>query len=347
MVAGARMSVLPTTRAKGSPTYTGSHIFIESEFGRMEVGSPYDAGSKLRITAYDVAAATGDDWSRYAALEPEYAKYNKLAPEFVASKDYFFDCEFKISLKQINDRTEPPRLISFFTPKIGDAMSGIQIGVSYIPDSSNTGGAAHNVISTGTSKIDLPLANPSDTHVLETNKNVKDAFAGGVSYEHNIEDGIGFKVAVTGEYAKSSGKATEKLNDKIVKTAKLNDLKTVNIGAKLNYGNFLYGASYGNLFNSLTTKEYNKTGRNTVYYNGSVAYQIDAFKTSLSYFKSERFKSTVDAWSLGADYKLASGIQPYAEVSYFQAKGKTSLFPEAPKKKLKGTIVLLGLKLSI
>ena len=343
ITAGAKIVLIPTTRAKRSASYTGSHIFIASEFGKVEMGSPYDAASKLRVTAFDVTAATGDNWGRYANLTPKAMQYKEMKPEFIDFEEYFFDNAYQTDLKQINDGTEPPRLVSYYTPK----FNGAQLGFSFIPDTANTGGAGHSVVSSGISKFDLPPANPDDKHLFKINRNVKNAISGGISYEYNIDDGIDLKLGATGEYGRSNGQATELLNDDPINVYKLNDLKTLNLGANLTYGNMLYGVSYGNLFNSLTTKAYNKNGRNSVYYSLAVGYQQGPSKTSISFFKSNRFKNSVEFVTLGTDYLIGSGLQPYAEVSIFKAKGRPAYYPEAPKKTVKGVVGLLGLRLSI
>lgn len=356
---GGKLVLVPTTKSKTSASYNGSHIFVESNFGKVEVGSPYDAGSKMRVIGDQIVAATGStgNWARYANLTKcKNMKYfgtndsikGGVAPEFVDYKEYFFDSLFRTQLDQLHDKAEPARKISYFTPK----MQGFQFGISYIPDSGNTGGTVHNEdpLKSKSGIADVK-AERTDTFVL--NRNVKDAFSAGVTYEHNISDGVDLKLAATGEYGKAADKIRlmadkGKDNHGTEKEAyKPADLKTYNLGAVLTYGSFSYAASYGSLGKSLTAKEYHKTGRNTWYYNGAVAYSQGPIKTSISYFKSDRFKSTVDAVALGTEYKFLPGLVPYAEIACFQAKGRPAHYPEAPKKKTKGTVALIGAKLKL
>ena len=86
-------------------------------------------------------------------------------------------------------------------------------------------------------------------------------------------------------------------------------------------------------------------GRVTEYYNGAIAYGQGPMKTSISYFKSSRYKNTVDAVSLGTEYLVTPGLLPYAEVAYFEVKGKPVYFPEAPNKKTRGTVGIVGAKI--
>ena len=337
---GAKIVLVPTSKIKTSPSLNGSHIFLESEFGKVEVGSPYDAASKLRITGCDIAA--GGDWSTYGNIDDKALKYNGLDPEFADAEDYYQDNIFRSKLNQITDKAEPARKVSYYTPK----MQGFQAGISYTPDTGNTGGSAIATSLSGVDKITIQGTN--NTYVL--NKNAKDAVGGGLSYEHNISDGVDVKIAATGEYGKSAGKLLViqnkgQANETLLNSYKLSNLSTYNLGLTLNYGNFSYGASYGTLGKSLTTPEYNKTGRNTKYLNGAVAYGQGPVKTSISYFKSNQYTNTLNSVTLGSEYKLAPGLLPYGEISYFEAKGKPSFYPEAPKRKTRGTVAVLGAKL--
>ncbi|WP_316355044.1 porin [Candidatus Trichorickettsia mobilis] len=345
---GGKVVLMPTTLAKRSPSYNGSHLFVESGYGKVEAGSPYDAGSKMRITAYDIAAATGDDFGTYANLAGANVTYKELAPEF-AFYSFFFDSTHKIELNQLNDKTEPSRKISYFTPK----MQGFQVGVSYIPDSSNVAVTGHDRLGGGRAVVKLP--SEANKMAASLDRNVRNAFSAGISYEHHIADGVDLKLAATGEYGNSAGKSaiytdySDNTKDgTLYKNCKLSDLRTYNLGAILTHGNFSYAVSYGSLGKSLTSKEYHKGGRSTNYYNGAIAYGQGPIKTSLSYFKSQQFKNTLDAVTLGTEYKLGAGLLPYAEIAYFQAKGKPSFYsPEAPNKKTKGTVAIIGAKLKL
>ena len=86
-------------------------------------------------------------------------------------------------------------------------------------------------------------------------------------------------------------------------------LRTYNIGAILTVGNFSYGGSFGSLGKSLTTPEFHKAGRKTDYYTGTVAYKQGPFAASVSYFKSNQFKNTVDAVSIGTAALIAAVIE--------------------------------------
>ncbi len=367
IIYGGKLVMLPSTKLKGSSSCNGSYLFLETaEYGRVEAGSPHDAGSKMRITGDNVSAGSGGstgNWSRYVKLNGQGMRYYGptangsnisagVAPNFVDYSQYYLG-EYKTNLGQSHDKAEPPRKVNYFTPM----LNGFQLGISYVPDSSNLGGTGikeDTLKSTsGFQTVKLGKGENNSTRGFIINQNVKDAISLGLAYNYNIADGVDLKVAATGEYGKAAGKVKEvemqfkdgKENIKLLNEHKLSDLKTYNFGGVLSYGNFNYGLSYGTLGKSLTSKEYNKTGRRTDYYNGAVAYKQGPIKTSLSGFKAYKYKNTVDAVALSTEYKVAPGLTSYAEIACFKAQGKPTHYPEAEKKKTKGTVGLIGTKL--
>lgn len=346
MIYGGKLVLLPTTKAKTSPNYNGSHIFIETEYGKVELGSPYDAASKMRITGDHIVAATGStgNWSRYANLQFEnMRKHNMLYPVFADSSEYFLDSVFKHQLNQINDKTEPSRKISYYTPN----YKGLQFGISYIPDPSNTGCLSMS----DRSKLKTGINEFSDLeHIYVHNQNVKDALSLGLTYKFNIVDNMDLKLSATGEYAKTASTIkfqTFNIEDKEKKNPisehKISSLRTYNLGAVLTHGNFSYALSCGSLGKSLNAKDKNYPHSGTWYYNGAIAYTRGPIKTSVSYFKSEKFKNTVDSVAMGTEYKLAPGLSPYAEVTYFHAKSK--YYRYTVRARARGAITLIGAKL--
>ena len=348
---GGKIVLAQTAKKKGAPSYNGSHIFIQTEdFGKFEAGSPIDPASTMSVDGSSASVAV-DDWDNYANLSSSKMKFNGLEPSFATFTEFFLDSKLVTSTAERRYSTEPSRKINYYTPKIGiTGSSKIQFGISYIPDSGNTGADSFSKNSTGEQNKSLT---PDGSRFIEINKAVKDSFSAGISFEQNISDGVDFKTAFTGEYGKAAGKAKEMLKNSdtgsndLVAEHKLKGLVTYNVGAVLSVGSFSCAGSYGSLGKSLTTPVFHKTGQNTKYYSGSVAYNQGPFATSLSFFRSNQYKNTVDAISIGADYKIAPGIKPYATISAFSANGKPELYPEAPKRKTRGTVALIGAKLSL
>jgi hypothetical protein len=353
---GGKIVLIPTTKTKGSPSCDGSHIFLESDFGKIELGSPISSASNMMINGGTIAAATFDDWGRYAEFSPAHLMKDgsKATPTFFTFTELFLDSKLTTSLDTRSYSSEPARNISFYTPKFKFSDSTkAQVGITYTPDSSNTGTDNLGINSSGVGKRTIEIATTPISSVVnrfDIDKTVKDAFSAGATLEQSFTDGVDFKLAVTGEYSKAAGKAkqfTNKDDTTPVNEFKLSNLRTYNIGAILTVGNFSYGGSFSSLGKSLTTPKFHKTGRKTDHYTGTVAYKQGPFAASISYFKSNQFKNTIDAVSIGTHYLLAPGFKPYAEISGFSLKGRPEFHPEASKKKTRGTAALIGAKLSL
>jgi len=347
---GAKLVMSPTAKRKGGPKYNGSHLYLESEFGRMEFGAPYVASATMAIDGSDAAAGTFDGWSRYSNMSSEHLKQGKkLDPSFASSSEFFLDGKLTTDLQHKSYSSEPARSIAYYTPKfeISDNTK-IQFGLSYTPDSSNTGADSPSTQGSGIKERILDDAD-SGVYKFVIDSTVKDVISAGVNLEQNLSDGVDVKIGVTGASGKSVGKAKKFTNsaDKTpIASYALSDLKEVNIGAMVNVGNMAFSASYGTLGNSLTSPEFHKTGRKTNYYAGTVAYKQAGFVVSLSYFKGEQFKNKTDAVILGSNYKLAPGLSPYFEIASFKLTGKPEYYANLKDRSTKGVAVLTGLKLS-
>lgn len=336
---GGKIVLVPTAKRKASNDYSGSHIYVESNFGRIELGSPVIPSSAMIVDGSFDTMATFADWKNYANTKASHIKQgSSVDPSFATSGDFFLDD------KLIGE--EPIRSVVYYTPKFNLAeTTKVQVGISYAPDSNNHGNLSLGNNSKNVSDVTI------GTHInkISINRSVKDIIAGGVSLEQNISDGIDLKLAATGEFGKSAGKVIKTMSAANIAPieSKLSDLRTYNIGALLSVGNLSYGVSYGSLGKSLTTAEFHKTGRNTDYITGAIAYKQGPFGASIGYFKSNQYKNTVDAVSIGTQYQLAPGLKPYAEISGFSLKGRPEFNPELPKKKTRGTVALIGAKLSL
>jgi hypothetical protein len=91
-----------------------------------------------------------------------------------------------------------------------------------------------------------------------------------------------------------------------------------------------------------------KGNRKSQYYNAGIAYTYNkATTTSLSYFASEQFKNKVNSVKLAVSHILAPGLKPYAEIHAYTLKGKPEFYPNLKARKVKGTVALVGVKLSL
>ena len=305
---GGRIVVKPTARRTTSSSYSGSHIFVEHSAGRLELGTDYNAASKMQITGYDIAAATGDDWSNFVGDNYNGASY-------LETVDFFVD-----NLKKDG---EASRKITYFTPEV----YGLTLGVSYIPDTANTGDGALNATNT-----DLGVKQKDFGRKMH----VKDAFAGGLSWKYNVGS-TSVQVAATGEY----GSPAEKKFVNNGKNYKVRKLSSYNIGAKVKYDQFSVAGSYGNWNKSFLAKGLDDKKNNTKFYTAAVAYNQGPIGASVTMFNSKHRTNKLRAITVGTDYKLMPGLKPYAEVTYFSTRpGKIAKADGS--KKTNGTVAILG-----
>jgi hypothetical protein len=339
---GAKIILVPTVKRKVNKDYNGSYVFLEHEFGRIEAGSPIPVAKNMMVS-------DGSIPTKYIKTSTEYLKQNtKATPSFLTSEGAFLGDQIIASMDSATYSSEPPRTINYYTPKFDlTDSSKIRLGISYTPDSANTGVEKPSDKSDGIKKY--AVGEPTLDR-FEIDRSVKDAVTSGIVLEQKLTEEAELKLALTGEYGKSAGKIKKFANkdDKTPLAYKLSDLKSYNIGAELKIGDFKYNACYSSFGNSLTTKELHKGNRKSQYYNAGIAYTYNkATTTSLSYFASEQFKNKVNSVKLAVSHILAPGLKPYAEIHAYTLKGKPEFYPNLKAKKVKGTVALLGVKLSL
>ncbi|RTK93896.1 MAG: porin [Rickettsiales bacterium] len=339
---GAKIILVPTTKRKVNKDYNGSYVFLEHEFGRIEAGSPIPAAKNMMIS-------DGSIPTKYIKTGIDYLKQStKAVPSFLTSEGSFLGDQIIASMDSATYSSEPPRTINYYTPKFDlTDSSKIRLGISYTPDSANTGVEKPSDKSDGIKKY--AVGEPTIDR-FEIDRSVKDAVTGGMVFEQKLTEEAELKLALTGEYGKSAGKIKKFANkdDQNPLAYKLSDLKSYNIGGELKVGNFKYNACYSSFGKSLTTKELHKGNRKSQYYNAGIAYTYNkATTTSLSYFASEQFKNKVNSVKLAVSHILAPGLKPYAEIHAYTLKGKPEFYPNLKARKVKGTVALVGVKLSL
>ncbi|MCP4264868.1 MAG: porin [Candidatus Brocadiaceae bacterium] len=338
---GGKIILVPTAQRKNIPSYNGSHIFIKSEFGHIELGSPIPVAQNMMISDGSVPG-------KYIKKTSSHLKQNKEhGPSFLTGDGHFLGDNIVADFDKAKYSKEPPRTINYYTPKfaLGNTTK-VQLGVSYTPDSSNTGagGANEKTTSSATKKVGI-----DNLHKFEIDKSVADAVTAGIKLEQKISDDINLKLALTGEYGNTKGKAKKYISkdDKNPLEHKLANLRSYNIGGELKLSDFTFNACYGNLAKSFTTPEFHKSGTKSHYYNAGVAYKYGQTTTKLSYFGSEQYKNKVSSVKLNISHILAPGLKPYAEISSYTLKGKPEFHNDLKSKSTRGTVALLGLKLTL
>lgn len=306
-------------------------IYLESDLGKVELGSDRSAGKKMRLTGYSASCQTAGSWDMFVRTSPVRGK--------IAYITNF--CSFLDSKMRQAGKVEYSRKITYYTPvfSLGE-MNTIQIGVSYVPDSSNLG---------------VGDVTDSTPHTPVSDSPYKFAVRNGVSYgiEHKltINEDTSLKTSFVGETGKPlafesvrNAKGEESFN-KLDK--KFKNLNTYVVGTELIYRDISVAASYGNYNQSLTNKEIDKIGRDTHIVAGGAKYKYNDWGFSLNHFHSVHKKNKLDATTAAVEYNISKGIKTSFQTTYFNAKGKYfNDIGELAFDKSSGSLLILGTKLS-
>ena len=291
-----------TAKRSGAPSANGTHIYIDSEYGKVEIGSAYSSSSQMNLSGGGNSKATVDGWTGNIFVGDE-----EMYP-VIKSHQMMIDESTKPSTVE----PEASRKISYFTPDI----HGLKLGISYVPDTANLGGGSRmakgHIVKRKNPKTGL--------NYYSSVYAATDAFTMGMSVDYDINDDIHLKTAVTGQVGKAVQKvsldngATFQNN-----TKKVRDLQFFNVGGQLSYGSMKYNISYTSLGKSLIWSG-DEFAKNDSYYTSSgISYSQGAIGASITYFHSKNaYNNTFDSVTLGTEYKIDEGLIPYAEIAYFK-----------------------------
>lgn len=268
-----------------------TYLFLESSAGRVELGGNSSAARTLRVDASTIARATGGidgDFHEYANVEGQ---------GFFITPDLPTDA----GLVNLGD-TEDATKITYYTPRV----SGFQAGLSYTPDTGNSGGVDG-------------FSGDNDFGDFE------DVFAAAINYAGQAND-VSYEVALTGEIGESENAALE-------------DLEAWSAGVLVGYQGFSVAGSYGD--NNDSGQIDGIAGDDVDYWTLGAAYETGPFGVSVTYLNSDAGATDFENISVGADYQLAPGLVPYVEVSFFDTDDNNGATNDND-----GTVVLVGTELS-
>ena len=342
MTYGAHIGIETTTasnRNVDNKHNNTSFMFMEhKDMGRLEAGSNADAANAMSVMGTSNASATGGaagDWWKYVVLDDVLTR-DPVTKKPLTYRDGMADPSAFILSPQISmdsdtlagsiDRnTEKSRKLTYFTPK----YNGFQAGLSYAPDVKNKGSVA-NLPSTATADLGL-----------------EDAFSLGLSWEGKMHKDHALKTSLTGVFG-------DPKHPNVAGTqVKTEDTKIMSIGAMYTFQDMVsFALSYTDYDKTGLLKSAN-TGLGTKKghaWTSGLGLSMDKFTVSLTGMMSEKNKNKAKLYSLGADYKMAPGLMPYAEITKFDMKqhrtqDAAGVVTEAnPALKNKGTAFILGTK---
>lgn len=317
VVYGAKIGISATAKpSRKNPSF----LYIVSDYGKLELGSNQSAMGQMKITGYSNAAAIGGGWDMWPRLNPD----NSPEIPYLTGTGNYLDGK-----SRKKDHTEYPRKVTYFTPK----FSGLQLGVSFVPDTSNLGFGdmnEHNV----TTKAKIPGYSFA----------IKNAFAAGVTYERDLATDVKLRTSVTGEKGKV---VAYDANDVRVTDKKFRNLSNYNVGAELKVKNTSLAGSYGNHRKSFTSDQVDTLSNKTDLYTIGARQNFGDAAVSFTFLKSSHRRNELSAGSLGAEYKMAPGLLPYVQWTKYITKAhyKTQATGEEKREKRRGQVVVVGAKL--
>jgi outer membrane protein OmpU len=293
-----------------------SYIYLNSEFGQIELGSNYAVSKNMKVDTTSIMAGHPN------GSENMWATY---VNGFRTGDTVAFDVNPILVPETVINRAggvEPARKITWVSPR----YSGFQFGLDFIPDASNTGSFLNQQSSVGTDALSGYVAK------------LKDVVNTALNYTNNIG---GFDLAVAATY--DHGKYNNPTSG-----TQFRNLKAWTVGGAVGMDGISFAASYGTDGKSEQAK--NASNKNSYFWTSGLRYEQGPLAASLTYFNSNKSSTAAadkkinvtKAVSLGTDYKLAPGLIPYAELSYYNIKVKNQTPTLSNPAENKGTVFILG-----
>lgn len=335
---GARFGIKPTISVDGNVNYLNlnkTYVFVEGkDLGLIEIGTNDSAGDMMNRGAGSVAAATGGvegDFVRYLTENPMMNGAVIMTPRLSLENDNSvgiggFPVAVSVAAKA--------KKITYMSPK----FSGIQVGVSYIPDSVVIGYFSSKVPAVAIEEAGLA--------------SLTNGISGGLMWSGDLNKKDKIEVSITGELAKS-------LNDKIY------DTKGMIVSAKAEIDNFKIAGSYGLLGKTNFSKPDDSADpsitdpKDSWFMSLGGGVKVGELYYSLTGMYGSRNSNISKILSFGMDYNLAPGFLPYIEATYSSFETKAGSAKYNPKvlgiymlpigsssidNKFSSTVFLLGVK---
>lgn len=350
-----------------------SFIYIDTDyFGGLQLGSNVAASKLMQVTASDIASATGGidgDYSDFLNFgftqsdDDDGHQYTGVNGNnsFLYWSDLAITGADTLSNRK-DGKSESADKITYISPRV----EGVQLGVSYVPDLSNGGNsvdASYLYGSNGTNPV----------YMFNNNyMRVKNLWSFGLNYKNTFDE-VMVELGAAMDMGRSREKGTSYNYDysnyfqpevangtgdssDLVGNYKLRNLKTYTVGGMVGMRGFSFALSYSRDGKSsmpygITVENYkNQAGNTTVWSSNNfksawwttgVAYENGPMSVSLTYLQGKRGFSNYNleskVTSLGADYEVAPGLKPFAEVTYAKFTPKSTFATTA-----KATVFILG-----
>lgn len=296
--------------SKDSKTFDNTYAYLDTAFGRVEVGSNYSASRNMRVSGGSLARGTGGatgDYTNFIAGPLSYKGDGYKLSGGLLSDSIVYANSSGNGLKT-----------TVYTPRV----YGLQFGLSYTPDTLRTG---------------FGNAGASDkayNGFADRTRGVKNLFNAGLNYNDQFGD-VGVRGSVVGEYGKGQVFTAVQGAEDDTKTT----LRGYEVGAAVSYAGFSVGGSYGNssykFYKQIVKSDENGgyqdslghqfaletdsgATKNPTYFDVAVSYEYGPFGASVNYLQSKFFGQKSQVTGVAFDYALAPGMLTYAEFAHYK-----------------------------
>lgn len=304
---GAVVYLRLTSKNSGSDLSNGSNIFFESNAGKIQVGSPPAADIVMRCGPVEEAVYDGG----CTAISVSALNAEKVYGADPGDYSYYLG-QWK------SDGTEPARNLTYYSPTFG----GLQIGVTYVPDSTNGGGHSFGTNSAGGKrevKYHTKVGTETKIASYEVVEGATDLVSAAVNYKFDLGENTKIKFGLTGAMGNAIQMRTaDKAENDSSITAKeltgdhkLADVRYWDVGFAVYNGPFWFSAAYGDLGKSLSSAICDGTRRNSSLHSVGVGYNQNRIGVSATYLHTNSRENKVNTFSLETSYILGKGCKLY------------------------------------
>lgn len=358
----------------GNSHLDNSYIYIESSFGRVELGANDSASKAMRVDASGIARASGGidgNSPRYfkeayrSILDPLFVgafkdipsasgKVEDVTAQF--TKDPDFARKFLDMLSLIDFRDPQAEELKLFTDSLLVSLTSLSILDNKFADESNVKITYYTPSFSGF-QLGVSYAPNNSRTGDQLNATAKSLLAfdnimtGGISYKNQF-DKVGVSGSVTAGIASLDKASALKLNKSLeLKDGERARFSEMTAGLGLDFSGFSVSGSFG------SSLKKDLINRNV--YTAGVAYVQGPFGVSATYMKAttktpevkgstEKDKSNMALGNfvVGADYQLAPGVLPYVEASFSEFTAKDLDGKAVELKNNKKQVYTIGTRLS-
>ncbi|MDR3425466.1 MAG: porin [Alphaproteobacteria bacterium] len=298
---------------------TDANVFMSGAFGKVVLGDSHGA-TDLAVTAPTVGE--GQVNGRYV----DFLNTQTFAKTFVYGVD----------------GTDHSTNVTYFTPKVGNDMNKVQLGVSYIP----------NFYDYGSSVVQTRALNTSTTVASPYGNVVKGALAYTGTF-HPVSVGVSADVITGSANTGYDGQSwLSGIGTNAASGAKVRDFTAFDFGAKAAAQGFTLGATYSDQGHYNTVAGQTKQQQQ---YGAALKYEFSKVGVGVSYLGGEGYDnmlttggtstsgydyiSEFNSYGVGGTYAWAPGLTTNADAVLFDQKTESSV-------KNDGYVLLISQKLA-